>query len=81
MKIKICVGTSCHLMGASTLIDALAKIDNKVEKEIVVEYATCFSACQGNYASPVVKIDDEYYGNMTPESLKKTIKTLLEAGE
>ena len=27
MKVKICVGTTCHLMGASTLIDVFEKFD------------------------------------------------------
>ena len=73
MNVKICVGTTCHLMGASTLIESLELLENDLKSKIVIEYAACFSACQGNFTPPVVKINDEFFGNMTPESLRKLI--------
>jgi len=81
MKIKICVGTSCHLMGAPSIIEAYDNYEKDIKDKITLEYSTCFSACQGLYSSPVVKINEEFFGNMTPESFRKTIISKLEKGE
>ncbi|MBN1467765.1 MAG: NAD(P)H-dependent oxidoreductase subunit E [Fusobacteriaceae bacterium] len=81
MKVKICVGTTCHLMGASTLIDVFEKFDDRIKKNYSLEYATCFSACQGHYKPPVIKINDELYENMSPENFKSILITKLERGE
>lgn len=69
MRIKICVGTTCHLMGGSLLADAVK--NNRLYKkgEIKLEYATCFGACNGEYLSPVVEIDNKLYDDMNVEKL------------
>lgn len=81
MKVKICVGTTCHLMGAPALIESLETLENDIKSKIEPEYATCFSACQGQYIPPVIKIGEEYFGNMTPTSLKKILIEKLQKGE
>lgn len=81
MKVKICVGTTCHLMGAPALIESLESVERELKKKVEFEYATCFSVCQGSITPPVVQIGEEYYGNMTPDNLKKIVKERLEKGE
>lgn len=81
MNLKICVGTTCHLMGASTLIEFYENLDNETKKSIELEYATCFSACQGQYAPPVIKLNSQYFGNVTPESLRELLLNKLKDGE
>lgn len=81
MNVKICVGTTCHLMGASTLIESLELLENNIKSKIKIEYATCFSACQGTFTPPVIKINDNFFGNMTPENFRKLIITTIAEGE
>ncbi len=81
MKLKICVGTTCHLMGAPALIESLEGLEKEIRDKILFEYATCFSVCQGSITPPVVKIEDEYFGNMTPDLLNRIIKERVEKGE
>lgn len=81
MRIKICVGTTCHLMGAPALIESIDSLEKELKKKIESEYATCFSVCQGEMIPPVVQIGEKYYGNMTPDNLKKIVKERLEKGE
>ena len=81
MNLKICVGTTCHLLGASSLIDAYEKMDPKIKKSFNMEYATCFSACQNQYTPPIISIDDQLFGNVTPETLEKILIEQLKKGE
>ncbi len=81
MDITICVGTTCHLMGAPALIDCITAVQGIQKGKITMEYATCFSVCQGKMTPPVVMINGEYYDNMEPVALKKLILAKIEAGE
>ena len=81
MNVKICVGTTCHLMGASTLIESLDLLENDIKSKIKIEYATCFSACQGTFTPPVIKVNDIFFGNMTPDKFRKLITTSIQEGE
>lgn len=81
MKIKICVGTTCHLMGAPALIESVNLLKKNLDEKIELEYATCFSLCQGKMVPPVVEIDSNYFENVSPDKLKKVILEKLKTGE
>lgn len=73
-KIKICVGTACHVKNSKQLIDETKKelgiapgqttSDNKFSLETIA----CFGSCA---LAPVVVIDDNVFGKMTPQKLRK----------
>ena len=73
MKLKICVGTTCYLMGGSTLIESLKELPGDILKHLKINYATCFGVCQGEIQPPIVMIEDELIGSMTSEKLKEII--------
>lgn len=81
MKIKICVGTTCNLMGAPALIETLNSLDKNILGKVELEYATCFSYCQGKMVPPVVEIDSNYFENVTPDKLKRVILEKIKTGE
>lgn len=74
--IKVCHGTACHVKGAElvmSVIQSELKIkpgettsDLKWTLEIVACLGTCFLA-------PVMMINKDYYGKLTPESVKSII--------
>ena len=77
--ITICLGTACYIRGGIKMVDVLTKElnikpgettkDNKFSLEMV----NCLGCCA---IGPMVLIDDEYYGEMTPQKVIKLIKTL-----
>ncbi|APT75411.1 hypothetical protein LN42_02680 [Marinitoga sp. 1137] len=77
MKIQICVGTTCHLMGSAMLSEAINELPEKIKNKIDVEYSTCFDLCYGEMKPPIIKIDDKFYENLNPEKLKKIILNIL----
>ena len=81
MKVKICVGTTCHLMGSSTLVEAFENFEKDIQEKVFLEYSTCFGACQGNFSPPVVKINNDFFENLTPEKFRNTIIEELKKGE
>ena len=74
--VNVCLGTACHVKGASEIIQALEKelgIDvggTTADREFSLEVARCFGACG---LAPVMMIDEEVYGRLNPQ---KTVRIL-----
>ncbi|HPG47839.1 MAG TPA: NAD(P)H-dependent oxidoreductase subunit E [Petrotogaceae bacterium] len=73
MEVKVCVGTTCHLMGSATIIEEINQLPKEIADKITLKYATCFEVCHGQMKPPIIKIDDTYYENVTPEKVKQLI--------
>lgn len=74
--IRVCDGTACHLRGANNIQDELKRQlgieegDTSADNKFTIETVACLGACA---LSPVITIDSEYHGSMTPEKIKKTL--------
>ncbi len=76
-NVAICMGTACYVKGAADILKTLKK-ELKVEvggttedNLFTLSEARCVGACG---LAPVVMIDDEIYGDLTPESIVELIK-------
>ena len=80
--IRVCQGTACHLKGASLLVDTLERElgirdgETTKDKQFTFERVNCLGACA---ISPVVTIDDQYYGQMTTARLMKALEGIESA--
>lgn len=78
--ITACCGTACHVKGAEKVITTIQKElnlgegkDTTDDGEITLAKVACVGTC--SYA-PVMLINKEVYGKVTPEKVKKEITTL-----
>lgn len=77
--ITVCLGTACYIRGGTNMVDVLTKELNikpeetTKDKKFTLETVNCLGCCA---IGPMVLIDDEYYGEMTPQKVIKLIKTL-----
>ena len=69
--LKMCDGTACHVRGSSKVIDAIRERLHLSTKKITTddmmytfETVSCLGACG---LAPVLVVDDEIYGQITPE--------------
>ncbi|MEQ8188519.1 MAG: NADH-quinone oxidoreductase subunit NuoE [Candidatus Eremiobacterota bacterium] len=77
--IKLCDGTACHVKKSTSILEALYKklgVDEKhrttPDMLFTVETVSCLGACG---LAPVVVVNDDVHGQMTPE---KTISIIDE---
>ena len=76
-KISVCMGTPCHVKGAPKLISAIEReLNIKVggtDKDLnfTLEVCGCVGTCG---LAPVVIVDDELYGDMSPDRIPKLLK-------
>ncbi len=74
--IKVCDGTACHVKGSMNLIQEVKDIlgiepgETSEDGKFSLETVGCVGACG---LAPVVVINDEYHGNLTPASLREII--------
>jgi NADH:ubiquinone oxidoreductase subunit E len=75
----ICMGTACHVRGAPRLLEQ-AERDLKIgsgqttpDMQFTLEEVNCVGACA---LGPLVIIDGEYNGNMTPHRLSKLVNKI-----
>ncbi|MGI6036672.1 MAG: complex I 24 kDa subunit family protein [Limnochordia bacterium] len=78
--IKVCDGTACHVRRSIPVLEAIRKKvglegDNITTEDLAftVETVSCLGACG---LAPVVMINDQVYGQMTPEAITAIIDTL-----
>ena len=76
--IRICLGTACHVQGGEQLSDVIQNILGIAPGEVTPDGRYEFQqiACLGCCAqAPLVEINVKVYGKMTPEKLRKVLKT------
>ncbi|GMG96493.1 NAD(P)H-dependent oxidoreductase subunit E [Tepidimicrobium xylanilyticum] len=82
MKVKVCMGSNCTLLGAMNLLDQIEDLkkltsrdDEYNDMELDIEVVKCLGYCKeskGNI-SPVVVIDDEVVYNATGQIVMEKI--------
>jgi NADH:ubiquinone oxidoreductase subunit E len=81
--IRVCQGTACHVRGTRAVLDEIARVlevkpgDTTEDLQYTLETVNCLGACA---LGPVVVFDKEYYGNMSPNKVKKLLKAEHEKG-
>ena len=77
--VEVCWGPTCHLKGASHILQrtlnelGLEGEGETKDQEISFKFNTCLGACS---QAPVMSIDHNIIGNLTPESTVKRIQLL-----
>lgn len=79
-KICVCHGTACHVAGATRLTEALqqeldvADGQTTADMNFTLDRVACMGACS---QAPVMRVDEETYGNLTPDATRKVIRALM----
>lgn len=72
-----CLGTACHIRGGPRIVDEIGKIlgiesgQTTKDGEYSLETVNCLGCCA---IGPVVVMDGKYYGQVTPQSVRRLLK-------
>jgi len=75
--VRCCRGTACHVRGAQSVSDCLARtLDIEPEQTtddmlFTFETVACLGTC---FLAPVMMIDDDYYGHLTADKIKDILE-------
>jgi NADH-quinone oxidoreductase subunit E len=79
--INVCMGTACHVRGAVKVLESMEReLDLKPggttdDLEYTLETVNCVGACA---LGPIIVIDGQYHGQMTPSKVQDIIKRYRE---
>ena len=74
--LTVCMGTACHVKGASRILESLERNlvikagETTKDKKFTLEAVRCLGCCG---LAPVVTVNDDVYGSMTPEKMLKAL--------
>ena len=80
-KCLVCHGTACHVAGATRITEALEQElavtdgETRADLEFTLGSVACMGACS---QAPVMRIDDDTYGNLSADETRKIARKLLE---
>ena len=86
-RVCVCVGTACHVKGASKIVDALERDlqikagDTTADGMFTLETVNCLGACA---LAPLVVVDEDYHGRMDSKTVSKLVGSVnarMAAGE
>ena len=80
-RVKVCVGTACHVKGAHNVLDACrrrlhlpAGHDTDSDGLFTVEEVACLGCCT---LAPVVQIDEVTFGRTSPDGVARMLEEFL----
>jgi len=82
--IKVCDGTACHIKGSLNLVDEIKSIlgiapgETTPDRKFSLETVNCIGSCA---LAPVIMINEEYYGKLTPAKLRAVLQSYREGGK
>lgn len=77
--IRVCTSAPCHVMGSTTVIDALKVIlgievgETTADNLVTLEVSSCLGLCD---VAPAMMINDNVYGNLTYEKIEKIVERI-----
>ena len=80
--ITVCMGTACHVRGAPRMLDevrgqlGIEPGETTEDGMFTFESVNCLGACA---LGPIIVLDGDYHGQMTPNKLRKLVQSVQEA--
>ena len=84
IQVKICMGTTCFVMGASALQELVDIIPEKYPDMVEVSGVPCLELCsdESKYTNaPYVMVNNEVISDATIDKVIKHVERLLENGQ
>ena len=80
IKVDICLGTTCFVMGGSNLQELIDIVPRKFGDKVEINGSTCLEVCskKTEYSkAPYVRINDEIISEATIEKVLEKINEIL----
>ncbi len=82
--VRVCQGTACHVRGAERVLEKVTGTlhvrpgETTPDRQFTVETVNCLGACA---LGPVMVIDDEYFGQMSPAKADSALARYCRCGK
>lgn len=80
INVKVCLGTTCFVMGSSNLQELIETVPNKYGDKVEVTGVPCLGLCSIDWEysrAPYVKVDDEVVYEATVDKVLSVVERKL----
>lgn len=78
IKITICLGTTCHLMGSSHLQNISQDLPSRIKDHVEIKWERCLGYCNSEeHQAPFVLVNDEVLHDATLPGIIERLEALL----
>ena len=79
LEVRICIGTTCYMMGASKLVDIANRFPASWKDRVDVRGATCLDLCDadGICNAPFAKVGERVIAHATPDGVIAAVAEAL----
>ncbi len=80
ISVKVCLGTTCFVMGSSNLQELIETVPRKYGDQVEVTGVPCLGLCSIDWEfskAPYVKVDDEVIKEATVEKVLSAIEAKI----
>lgn len=81
VNVKVCLGTTCFVMGSSNLQELIETVPEKYGERVEVSGVPCLGLCSIDWEysrAPYVKVDDDVVYEATVEKVLSAVEKKLE---
>ncbi|MEM4729088.1 MAG: NAD(P)H-dependent oxidoreductase subunit E [Thermoplasmata archaeon] len=81
--VTVCLGTACHVRKSLAVLEEFQRAlgiepgETTNDGEFTLETVNCLGCCA---KGPIVVVDGEYHGNMTPSRVRSVLKEVIRGG-
>jgi NADH:ubiquinone oxidoreductase subunit E len=82
VKVKICTGTTCYLMGATHLLCLEERLEAYLVEQVEISGGHCLGCCHDDALGrpPFVMVNDTVVADATQERIREQILRCLKGG-
>lgn len=74
IKLKICAGTMCYVMGGAQLMDIAEDIPEDIREYVDISLMPCLKQCNGTEKPPFVELNGQIITGVSKSTLIRIIK-------
>ena len=74
IKLKLCMGTMCYIMGGAELKDIAEVLPEEVKQYIDISFSSCLGFCNDRQAPPYIELNGRVVAGVSKTSLIQLIK-------
>lgn len=78
VKLKICAGTMCYVMGGAQLLDIADSLPPSIKEHVDISLAPCLQQCNETERPPFVELNGKILSGISKENLIQIVKEEVE---
>ncbi len=74
IKLKICMGTMCYVMGGAELKDFIETLSQEIKQHLEISFSSCLGYCNEKQDPPFIELNGKMLAGISKSNLMQILK-------